>query len=70
MKTNGRLLWYTQHGAYSLATAVGKLSDGLVTGKGRKYHMFYRDFSKKEIHNMLKLTVSLLMKVLNFQMWA
>ena len=53
MKTNGRLLWYTQHGACSLATAVGKLSDGLVTGKGRKYHMFYRDFSKKEIHNML-----------------
>lgn len=53
MKPNGRLLWYTQHGAYSASTAVGRLTDGLVTGKGRKYHMFYRDFSRKEIHGML-----------------
>jgi hypothetical protein len=53
MKENGRLLWYTQHGVYSEENAVTKLFDGLVTGKGRKYNMFYRDFSRKEIHDML-----------------
>lgn len=56
MKKNGRLLWYTQHGAYTKENAVTKLLDGLVTGKGRKYHMFYRDFSRKEIHEMLMST--------------
>ena len=50
---NGRLLWYTQHGAYSEENAVAMLNDGMVTGKGRTYHMFYRDFSRKEIHEML-----------------
>lgn len=53
---NGRLLWYTQHGAYNESDAVAKLNDGLVTGKGREYNMFYRDFSKKEIHEMLNFT--------------
>ncbi len=56
MRENGRLLWYTQHGAYSEEDAVTKLFDGLVTGKGRKFHMFYRDFSRKEIHDMLMST--------------
>ena len=53
MKENGLLLWYTQHGGYSEDNAVTKLFDGLVTGKGRTYNMFYRDFSRKEIHSML-----------------
>ena len=56
MVENGRLLWYTQHGAYKESDAVSKLHDGLVTGKGREYNMFYRDFSKKEIHEMLNFT--------------
>lgn len=56
MSENGRLLWYTQHGAYSESDAVTKLLDGLVTGKGREYHMFYRDFTRKEIYDMLKST--------------
>jgi len=56
MKHKGKLLWYTQHGGYSEDNAVGLLYDGLVTGKGRKYHMFYRDFSRKEIHDMLEST--------------
>lgn len=56
MKEGGRLLWYTQHGAYSKENAVALLYDGLVTGKGRKYHMFYRDFTRKEIHDMLQST--------------
>jgi hypothetical protein len=56
MKENGRLLWYTQHGAYKSSDAVAKLYDGLLTGKGRKFHMFYRDFSRKEIHEMLNST--------------
>lgn len=50
---NGKLLWYTQHGAYEYDKAYAKLNDGIVTGKGRQYHMFYRDFSRKEIHDML-----------------
>jgi hypothetical protein len=53
---NGRLLWYTQHGAYNEADAVAKLNDGLITGKGREYNMFYRDFSRNEIHSMLEFT--------------
>lgn len=53
MKENGRLLWYTQHGTYSHSIPVAKLYDGIVTGRGRKYNMFYRDFSREEIHNML-----------------
>ena len=53
MKEGGRLLWYTQHGAYSESGAVTAIYDGFVTGKGRKYHMFYRDFDRKEIHGML-----------------
>lgn len=53
MKKNGLLLWYTQHGTYSHSVPVAKLYDGIVTGKGRKYNMFYRDFSREEIHNML-----------------
>jgi hypothetical protein len=56
MVENGRLLWYTQHGAYNEDDAVAKLHDGLVTGKGREYNMFYRDFSRKEIHEMLNFT--------------
>ncbi len=56
MKENGRLLWYTQHGAYSKEDAVALLFDGLVTGKGRKFNMFYRDFTRKEIHDMLQST--------------
>lgn len=56
MKEGGRLLWYTQHGAYSEENAVALLNDGLVTGKGRQYHMFYRDFSRKEIYDMLEST--------------
>lgn len=56
MKENGRLFWYTQHGGYSKEAAVAELLDGLVTGKGREYHMFYRDFTKKEIHTMLQST--------------
>lgn len=54
MKENGRLLWYTQHGTYSYSDAVAILYDGIVTGKGREYHMFYRDFSREEIHAMLR----------------
>lgn len=53
MKKGGKLLWYTQHGAYSKSDSVAKLFDGLVTGKGRNYHMFYRDFSRDEIHELL-----------------
>jgi hypothetical protein len=53
LKDGGQLLWYTQHGMYSEKDAVAKLYDGLVTGKGREYHMFYRDFTRKEIHDML-----------------
>jgi hypothetical protein len=53
IRENGRLLWYTQHGAYSAESSVAKLLDGLVTGKGREYMMFYRDFSRREIHDML-----------------
>jgi len=53
---NGRLLWYTQHGTYSEKDAVTLLFDGLVTGKGRNFHMFYRDFTRKEIHDMLRAT--------------
>lgn len=56
MKEGGRLLWYTQHGAYSKKDAVALLYDGLVTGKGREYNMFYRDFTRKEIHDMLQST--------------
>jgi hypothetical protein len=56
MKEKGRLLWYTQHGAYSEKDAVALLFDGLVTGKGRDYNMFYRDFTRKEIHDMLQST--------------
>lgn len=56
MRENGRFLWYTQHGTYSNSVPVAELYDGIVTGKGRKYHMFYRDFSREEIHNMLKAT--------------
>ena len=41
MRENGLLLWYTQHGAYSEEKAVTKLFDGLVTGKGRTYHMYH-----------------------------
>lgn len=53
MTKNGILLWYTQHGTYDPRQAFGKLNDGLITGKGRKYHMFYRDFSREEIFSML-----------------
>ena len=56
MKEDGRLLWYTQHGTYSEEDAVAKLYDGLVTGKGRKFNMFYRDFTRKEINEMLQST--------------
>lgn len=56
IKNDGRLLWYTQHGSYSEKDAFATLNDGLVTGKGRTYHMFYRDFSRNEIHDMLKST--------------
>lgn len=56
MREGGRLLWYTQHGAYSKEDAVALLYDGLVTGKGREYNMFYRDFTRKEIHDMLQST--------------
>jgi hypothetical protein len=53
MHDGARLLWYTQHGKYSADDAVAQLNDGLVTGKGREFHMFYRDFTRKEIHGML-----------------
>lgn len=53
---NGRLLWYTQHGAYCKETNLVKVCDGIATGKGREYMMFYRDFSRKEIHDMLNST--------------
>lgn len=56
MTDGGRLLWYTQHGGYSDSDAVAKLFDGLVTGKGREYNMFYRDFSRREIHDTLQST--------------
>ncbi len=56
MKENGRLLWYTQHGTYLKEDAVALLFDGFVTGKGRNYNMFYRDFTRKEIHEMLQST--------------
>jgi hypothetical protein len=56
MKEGGRLLWYTQHGTYSKEDAVTLLFDGLVTGKGRTYNMFYRDVTRKEIHDMLQST--------------
>lgn len=56
MKEKGRLLWYTQHGAYSKEDAVALLFDGFVTGKGRGYNMFYRDFTRKEIYDMLQST--------------
>jgi len=54
LKESGILLWYTQHGTYDPKQAFGRLNDGLITGKGRKYHMFYRDFPRSEIFNMLK----------------
>jgi hypothetical protein len=53
IKEGGRLLWYTQHGMYSAKDAVAPLYDGLITGKGREYKMFYRDFTRKEIYDML-----------------
>lgn len=53
---NGRLLWYTQHGAYSKESNVIKVCDGIATGKERKYMMFYRDFARKDIHDMLNST--------------
>lgn len=56
IKNGGRLLWYTQHGTYSEDDAVGTIYDGLITGKRRRYHMFYRDFSREEIHSMLEST--------------
>ena len=55
MKEQGRLLWYSQHGVYADDKAVTSLFDGIVTGKGRDYHMFYRDFDLDDIHNMLNL---------------
>ena len=64
----GRLLWYTQHGGYNEENAVGLLYDGLVTGKGREFHMFYRDFSRKEIHDMLESTGFSFNKDSNFPM--
>jgi hypothetical protein len=54
--SDGRLLWYTQHGAYSMERDAIKVCDGIATGKGRKYMMFYRDFSRKDIHDMLNST--------------
>jgi hypothetical protein len=56
MKENGRLLWYTQHGAYDSTNTIMKFYDGFLTGKRREFHMFYRDFSRKEIHEMLGST--------------
>ena len=56
IKLGGKLLWYTQHGAYSKDKALGLLNDGFVTGKGRQYNMFYRDFSRKEIYDILEST--------------
>ncbi len=56
MNEDGRLLWYTQHGGYKKSDAVANLLDGMVTGQGRKYHMFYRDFTTKEIHDLLRST--------------
>lgn len=56
IREGGRLLWYTQHGDFSQSDAVTILLDGFVTGKGREYHMFYRDFTRKEIHDMLLST--------------
>ncbi|MGE0268605.1 MAG: class I SAM-dependent methyltransferase [Candidatus Omnitrophota bacterium] len=53
IKDDGRLLWYTQHGAYSSDRNSVRVSDGIATGKGRNYKMFYRDFSRKDIHDML-----------------
>jgi len=53
IKEGGRLLWYTQHGTYSDENTLGEIYDGYVTGKGREYNMFYRDFSRKQIHDML-----------------
>ncbi|HEA46598.1 MAG TPA: class I SAM-dependent methyltransferase [Candidatus Pacearchaeota archaeon] len=68
MKEGGRLLWYTQHGTYSEANTVGTIYDGFVTGKGREYHMFYRDFSRKQIHDMLASTGFLFNKNFKFPM--
>jgi hypothetical protein len=56
MKKNGRLLWYTQHGTYSDYDAIARVADGIVTGKRQEYKMFYRDFTRKEIHEMLTST--------------
>lgn len=53
IKENGYLFWYTQHGKMDLSKSVAQLFDGYVTGQGRKYHMFYRDFLRNEIHDML-----------------
>jgi len=53
IKENGKFLWYTQHGAYDYDKAVCRLNDGIATGKGREFKMFYRDFSRKEIHELL-----------------
>jgi hypothetical protein len=53
IKNDGKLLWYTQHSMYSKTDSVADLNDGIVTGKGRKFNMFYRDFSREEIHSMV-----------------
>ena len=39
LKKNGKLFWYTQHGTYDYSDAVAELNDGIVTGKGRKFHI-------------------------------
>jgi len=56
MKDTGRLLWYTQHGAYPKPDKTNQLFDGIITGMDRKYKMFYRDFSRDQIHEMLMST--------------
>jgi hypothetical protein len=56
IKNNGRFLWYTQHGAYDYNKAVCRLFDGIVTGSGRKYQMFYKDYAKNEIIELLNST--------------
>ncbi|GAF91690.1 unnamed protein product, partial [marine sediment metagenome] len=57
MSKEGRLLWYTQKGMYNFEDAYARLNDGIVTGKRRKeYHMFYTEWKREEINDMLAAT--------------
>jgi hypothetical protein len=66
MKEDGRLLWYTQHGNYSVEDAVGKLGDGMVTGKADSITCFIEIFREKKFIICLQPVGSLSMIASSF----